>query len=168
LNLGERSFSLIMLMAIALFAVVIIMLPGKPGRQASAYDNNTVPTQSPGTASIPEYIIPLDSEIRLPIASTFVFKVKMNFSETLNGSVLEVGGTCFTFNVLDEEAYLFYVRNGPGSISRTKGRVYVSANPVHSKMKFSVVADRTGDYYFILMSPAGTCHGKVISIKLDT
>lgn len=167
--MSERSFSLIMLMTIAIFAIIILMIPGKPAWRANAYENSTTGNQTSEWSSVaadtPNHSIPLAREIRLPLATTISFKVRLVDGETLYGSLLESGGTCFTFFVMDVEAFLSYSKYG--SLAKAEGKVYVSAMPVHYRVEFVINSDRTGDYYFVLINPAGSCHGKIVSISLD-
>lgn len=159
-----------MLITIAVFALVILLNPSKPALQASEHTNSTAQTSewpSTPTDDIPTYALPLDSTIQLPLATRVSFKVSAISGHILIGSLLESGGGCFTFYALDEEAYLFLLRNGPGLLSRSKGEVYASAAPAHSRTEFMIKADRTGDYYFVLINPPGSCHGKIVSIKLN-
>lgn len=161
-----------MLVTIALFALVILMSQTKPALQANQNTNSTTQAQSSEWPSIPTddistYNIPLDSVIHLPLASRVSFKVSAVSGKILVGNVVESGGGCFTFFVLDEDAYLFLLRNGPGLLSRSKGEVYVSEMPAHYRTAFTINTDRTGDYYFVFINPAGSCHGKTVSIKLN-
>jgi len=158
-----------MLMTIAIFAVIVLLIPGKPAWRADAYANSTIGNQtsawSPTVADIPNYTIPLAMEIRLPLVTTVSFRVRLFDGEILHGNLLEDGGGCFTFFVMDEEAYLSYKKYS--SPVNVQGKVYVSAMPVHNMFEFVINSDRTGDYYFVLINPAGSCHGKVVSISLD-
>ena len=157
-----------MLMAIAIFALIALMIPGKPALRADTHANDTVGNQThEATVDTPTYSIPLTTEIRLPLATTVSFKVRLVDGEILHGSLLESSGTCFTFFVLDEDAFLDHSKYGPSSLAKTQGKVYVSATPVHHMTEFVINSDRTGDYYFVLTNPVGTCHGKIVSIALE-
>jgi len=165
---NERSFSLIMLLTIAIFAIVVLLLPSKPAMRANAYANGTIVNQTPelsSDADTPTYPIPLNRVITLPLATTVSFRVRLVDGESLHCSLLESSGGCFTFFVMDEEAYLSYAKYG--SLARSEGKVYVSAMPVHYSAEFVVDSDQTGDYFFVLTNPAGSCHGKIVSITLD-
>lgn len=166
--MSERSFSLIMLMTIAIFAIIVLLIPGKPAWRANAYANGTIGNQtseSSSAAETPKYSIPLARVINLPLATTVSFKVRLVSGESLHGSLFESGGGCFTFFVMDEGAYLSYTKYG--SLAKAEGKVYVSEMPVHYNAEFVIDPDRTGDYYFVLINPAGSCQGKNVSITLD-
>jgi len=168
--MSERTLSLIMLIIIAIFALVILLNPSKSMLQAREHANGTA--QASGWPSIPldetpTYDLPLDRTIQLPLAKTVAFKVSASSGQILVGSLIEVGGGCFIFHVLDEDAYLFLLRNGPGLLSQSKGEVYISETPAHSGTEFTIKTDRTGDYYFVLANPPGSCHGKIVKIKLN-
>jgi len=167
--MSDRSFSLIMLMTIAIFAVIVLLIPVKPAWRANAYENSTIGNQTSewpsATLDAPNYSIPLTREIRLPLATAVSFKVRLVDGVILHGNLLESGGGCFTFFVMDEEAFLSHAKYG--SLARAEGKVYVSAMPVHYAFEFEIDSDRTGDYYFVLINPAGSCHGKIVSISLD-
>jgi hypothetical protein len=169
-DMSERSLSLIMLITIAIFALVILLSHGKPALQASDSANSTTPisgwpSTSPG--EITTYGLPLDSAFLVPLATRITFKVNATSGQIMGGSLIESGGGCFTYYVLDEEAYLFLLRNGPGLLSQSKGKVYASGAPAHSNTEFSIKADRTGDYYFVLINPPGSCHGKTVTVKVN-
>jgi len=157
-----------MLLTIAIFAIIVLLIPGKPAWRANAYANGTIGNQTSelsSAADTPTYSIPLARVITLPLATTLSFRVRLADGESLHGSLLESSGGCFTFFVMDEEAYLSYTKYG--SLAKSEGKVYFSAMPVHYSTEFVINSDRTGDYFFVLTNPAGSCHGKIVSITLD-
>ncbi|MGQ9513599.1 MAG: hypothetical protein ACUVTL_00870 [Thermoproteota archaeon] len=167
----ERSLSLIMLVATAILAFTILVIPSKLASQSDLREDrgengsNKAPNLS---SNIPTYSIPLNLEVRMSLSSTHVFKVFLASDKVVEGKVVEGGGSCFVFYVLNEAAYSSYIRSGSSSFAKDGGHVYISATPVHYKMEFTIVPDRTGDYYFVLVNPPGSCHGKMVSIELKS
>jgi len=168
-SLYERILPIAMLVATAAFAIIILVIPGKLAPHSEIPENRTDGIGSyllPNLgAEIPTFSLPLSKVIRMPVSSSYVFKVVLVSGEVVEGMLSESGGSCFAFYVLDEAAYALYAKSGPSSFTKGDG-VYVSVAPAHSSAKFELVADRTGDFYFVLMSPPGSCRGKVVDIEL--
>ncbi|MBO3804310.1 MAG: hypothetical protein JTT11_10675 [Candidatus Brockarchaeota archaeon] len=164
----EGTLSIVMLAATAIFAIAVISMPGKLTPRPDAQVNGAQGRGSywlPGVGEVPYYALPLDKEVVMPISSSFVFRVSLVSGQAVEGKLEERGGSCFSFYVLDEAAYLLYAKGGPGSLSKAEG-VYASAAPAHSRAGFKFVPDRTGDFYFVLISPPGSCRGKIVDIEL--
>jgi len=162
---GERLTSIIMLLATGVGVLALLSMPAKPGQPHVDVGNSSQPGVVSIGADSQVISLPFSKRFGIGIHQTMIFQVKLTSGTRVTGQITVVGGDCVAFFIMNEIAYLEFVRKGTQVISLDKADFYVSLNTAHTT-NFQFTADNTANYYIVVQNVQHACHDKLVILEI--
>lgn len=162
---GKRLTSIIMLLATSAGVLAILNMPVKSGKPYVDVGDNSQPGVVSIGADSQVISLPFSERFGIGIHQTVVFQVKLTSGTRVTGQITVVGGECVAFFVMNEIAYLEFVRKGTQVISLDKTDLYVSLNAAHTT-NIQFTADDTANYYVVIQNVQHACHDKLVTLDI--